>query len=116
MSVTHLPPGKKASLASNDIADELKDLPDEVLSQLSLAAKKGKRINVLSQILERFNEIAKDTEEPLTLDDVIIEFYRRWGVTLRRNNISGALQKLANDKFISRPSKYTYSLAESEDD
>lgn len=82
----------------------LADLPEEVRSELSLseADKFDAQATVLLSLAKR----------PLSLNELIVGFYRKYGVHYKRPSITARLYRMLNNQAIVSPSKGLYSLPE----
>lgn len=107
MSVTEFPKGK------NNLPDELKDLPPELLAQLSTSFKKGKQSQSEDDLLAKLKEIFSEHDHPLTLDEIILQYYRKHQKVLKRNSLSAQLQRLKGKGAIVRPNNRVYAIPES---
>lgn len=87
------------------LADELlADLPSEVRDELSLseADKFDAQATTLLRLARR----------PLSLNELIVGFYRKFGIQYKRPSITARLYRMLNNKAIVSPSKGLYSLSE----
>lgn len=87
------------------LADELlADLPSEVRDELSLSEsdKFDAQATTLLHLARR----------PLSLNELIVGFYRKFGVQYKRPSITARLYRMLNNKAIVSPSKGLYSLPE----
>lgn len=87
------------------LADELlADLPSEVRDELSLseADKFDAQATTLLRLAKR----------PLSLNELIVGFYRKFGIQYKRPSITARLYRMLNNKAIVSPSKGLYSLSE----
>ena len=96
----------------SDLVDHVKDLPPELLKQLSNSYKKGRNALAEDSILEIATAAIKELG-PCSADDIIVMAYRNEGKILRRNAVLAHLARLAEKGAILHPNKRTYALPKS---
>ena len=107
-NIRNLTPSNEQKTAT--IPEHLKDLPEELLKELSTQALKGTTTVTEKELVERVKELAQAGEGGATLDAILIDYYRRFGQVVKRNALSARLQKMEKKGLISRPTSRTYAV------
>ena len=101
----------KGGKTPQSIADHLKDLPPEVLKQLSTSYVKGRDQHLEADIFEKFQKTLKQMEvEAVSLDDLLVDFFRTYSYTISRNALSAHMNRLVKKGLVARPNYRQFKL------
>jgi len=96
---------------NSKIESPLDDLPEELVKALSISYKKGIIPELASALYKKVSTILKDHEDPLSLDQIMIQMYRAHGdVISNRNSFSTKLHNLAKNGHLQSLGKGIYGL------
>lgn len=111
MSISKFPE-KAQEGKTEEVPEHLKDLPPEVLKQLSLTYKKGNDLQTEKETLEEVKTLIKEAGKPLTVDDLIVGYYRKWEKLIKRNNLSAQLSRMKQKGLLLCPNGRKYDIPE----
>jgi len=91
--------------------EDLEGLPEEVLKQLSEAAKNTSPIQKYSDLIEAFKSLGGIA----TVDHLIIEVYKTQQKVITRPATNNKLGKMAEEGILEKTSRGVYKLIENEE-
>ena len=106
------PISRKSGNTAQPIAEHLKDLPPTVLKQLSSSYVRGRETHLEQDIFEKFKQALESMNvESVSLDDLLVDFYRTHSYEIRRNSLSTHMNRMVKKGLIERPNYRQYKLA-----